>query len=162
MLLDIVIRPRLLVIGAVLAIAMIQASGWMFNMLFNLWFANVTGTFVHIGMMADITFSIMVISTMYYNIITIFTKGVNYLPERVLSWCGGGSGSGLRDEKGGTAKIVAAGAVLSKSQSIVHGGANAITAGVKYGKSKFKGASEEAAGRRGAREQVVEKGRAIA
>lgn len=40
MLLDIVIRPTLLVVGAVTAIAIIQASGWLFNILFQSWYCR--------------------------------------------------------------------------------------------------------------------------
>lgn len=135
MLLDIIIRPCLLVLGAVFSIAMIQAAGWMFSVIFNTWFVNIAGSFITIGIMADITFSILVVSTMYYVSYTIFTKGVNYLPERVLYWCGGTSGSGLRDEEHGTTQILAAGAVMSKAQSGIQNGSALAGKGLAGAKS---------------------------
>lgn len=137
MMLDIVIRPTLLVIGAVFAVAIIQCCGWLFNVLFNSWFANITGTFIQIGLVADIAFSIVVMSTMYYVSYTVFTKGVNYLPEKVVQWCGGMGGSGLRDEEHGTAQILAAGGMAGMAQRGIGNGGQELgrtaRAGLTYG-----------------------------
>lgn len=137
MLLDIVIRPTLLVIGAVFAVAIIQCCGWLFNVLFNSWFANITGTFIQIGLVADIAFSIVVMSTMYYVSYTVFTKGVNYLPEKVIQWCGGQAG-GLRDEEHGTAQILAAGGAMGMAQRGISNAGQ--TAGIA-GKAALHGAA---------------------
>lgn len=149
MLLDIIIRPCLLVLGAVFAVAIIQASGYMAYILFNEWFVNIAGTFIEIGIMADITFSILLMSIMYYISYTVFTKGVIYLPERVLQWCGGSSGGGLHDEADGTAKILAAGAVFSSAGKSLGTAGNALQGGALGAKNRVKEALAKAADRAG-------------
>lgn len=163
MLLDIIIRPCLLVLGAVFAIAIIQASGYMAYILFNAWFVSIAGTFIEIGIMADITFSILLMSIMYYISYTVFTRGVIYLPERVLNWCGSSSGGGLHDEAEGTAKIVAAGALIQSGGRQIGSAADSLkkrAIGAQNGiNNRLKSALQSAADRKGAREQgSLEKG----
>lgn len=149
MLLDIVIRPTLLVLGAVFAVAIIQAAGWMFNVIFNSWFANITGTFISIGVAADIAFSIVVMSTMYYVSFMVFTKGLNYLPEKVLSWCGSGGG-GLRDEESSTAAIIAAGGMAGRAQGAIGNFGNATTGAIRGAQGAIgKGLNKLAGGTQG-------------
>lgn len=113
MLLNIVIRPTLLVLGAVFAIAIIQVLGWLFGVMFSDWFATVANGFINISVAADITFTVIVISFMYYISLTVFTQGVNHLPDRVLSWCGI-SGQNHGDEMGDTRNIIIAGGAFGK------------------------------------------------
>lgn len=145
MLIDILIRPVLLVIGAVFAVAMMQAVGWLFGTLMNGWFVNV-GAYVGRSFVADIVFSIIVMSVMYYASLTIFTKGVNYMPQHVSRWMGGttaGQGLGAEGDMHAATKVVggvinqgggAAGALgggLAGAGSKMYGRARASLAGVK-------------------------------
>ena len=115
MLVDILIRPVLLVLGATFAVAMMQAVGWLFGTLMNGWFTNV-GEYVGRSFVADIVFSIIVMSVMYYASLTIFTKGVNYMPQHVSRWMGGttaGQGLGAEGDMHAATKVV--GGVINQS-----------------------------------------------
>lgn len=105
MLLDIVARPALLVIGAVFAVFTAQVCGLAIYKLFNIWFSvqAESGTF---GVMADICYAVIVMSVLYFVFYTVFTKGVIYMPEHVLQWCGGVGAGGMRDENEGTRAIL--------------------------------------------------------
>ena len=135
MLVDILIRPVLLVIGATFAVAMMQAVGWLFSTLMNGWFTNV-GEYVGRSFVADIVFSIIVMSVMYYASLTIFTKGVNYMPQHVSRWMGGttaGSGLGAEGDMHAATKVV--GGVINQGG----GAAGALGGGLAGAGSKMYG-----------------------
>lgn len=135
MLIDILIRPVLLVIGAVFAVAMMQAVGWLFGTLMNGWFVNV-GEYVGRSFVADIVFSIIVMSVMYYASLTIFTKGVNYMPQHVSRWMGGttaGSGLGAEGDMQAATRVV--GGVINQGG----GAAGALGGGLAGAGSKMYG-----------------------
>lgn len=111
MLLNIVCRPTLLVLGAVFAIALVQGVGWLFSTLLSGWFTSIGQEFVGIGILADVSYTIVVMGLMYYLSLTLFTKGINHLPDHVLKWCGSGeSGAGVDDMQDTKNIIVAGGA----------------------------------------------------
>ena len=138
MLIDILIRPVLLVLGATFAVAMMQAVGWLFGTLMNGWFVSV-GEYVGRSFVADIVFSIVVMSVMYYASLTIFTKGVNYMPQHVSRWMGGttaGSGLGAEGDHAAATKVV--GGVINQGGSAAGTLGGGLTgAGSKmYGKAR--------------------------
>ena len=140
MLIDILIRPVLLVLGAVFAVAMMQAVGWLFSTLMNGWFANI-GVFIGRSFVADIVFSIVVMSVMYYASLTIFTKGVNYMPQHVSRWMGGttaGSGLGAEGDMDASTRVV--GGVINQGG----GAAGALGGGLKNAGGKMYGAAKGA------------------
>ena len=143
MLLDILIRPVLLVLGAVFAVAVMQATGWLFATLMNSWFSSI-GSFIGMSFLADITFSIVVMSVMYYASLTIFTKGVNYMPEHISRWIGGNThGLGGEDQDTSQAtKIV--GGVVSQG-----GGAANLEGMGQAGGGLYRTAREKLSGKGG-------------
>lgn len=137
MMLDIAVRPILLTIGAVVAIAVMQATGWLYAKLLNSWLIT-AGSFIQMDIVAEIVFSCILISIFYYASITIFTKGVNHMPQRVTSWIGGSGGATLGEENAGsesTAKVY--GAVVSSGNqtgaAIATGSKAAYRGGKKLG-----------------------------
>lgn len=143
MLLDILIRPVLLVLGAVFAVAVMQATGWLFSTLMNSWFSNI-GSFVGMSFLADITFSIVVMSVMYYASLTIFTKGVNYMPEHISRWIGGNThGLGGEDQDTSQATKIVGGVVQTG------GGAANLEGAGQAGGSLYRAAREKLSGKKG-------------
>lgn len=113
LLLEVMTRPALLVVGAIFAIAVCQITGWLFNQMFGFWFSSVGGEFISIGFWADLIYSVIILSIIYYVYYTVFTKGINYMPEKVLGWCGAGSGMGLSDQEGTLNKMLKVGGALT-------------------------------------------------
>lgn len=142
MLLQIVIYPTLLVIGAVFAVAMVQGCGYLFTTLLDFVFSKISRTYITLGFFADVSFAIIFVSVMYYLSFTIFTKGINYLPEHVLQWCGGGgSAMGLKDEDHATQQTIVAGAAFSNHLKGIGGGIQSHMGAVsnRYGGNKPRG-----------------------
>ena len=88
MALDIVLRPTLLVIGAVSAIAIMQAAGWFFSTLFDSFFVNI-GSFLSFGPIAELIFTVIIVSVMFNLTVKIYTKGVTEMPQKIIAWIGG-------------------------------------------------------------------------
>lgn len=131
MLLDIVARPVLLVIGAVFAVILAQLAGTFIYRMFSILFSSVL-SIESISLFPDVIYSILVMSMVYYVFYMVFTRGVNYMPEHVINWCGGQAG-GLRDEDDGTANILRAGGAMQQlkglTQRITPGAAGMLVGG---------------------------------
>ena len=125
MLIDIAIRPVLLVLGAVFAISIVRVTGWFVYKTLNVWFST-AGSFIEMGLTADIVFSIIVISTMYSLVHLCYTKGITFLPEKVSKWIGGaemGGGLGSDDgmaEQSSKVVMVASGHVTSMANASIN------------------------------------------
>lgn len=117
LLLELISRPPLLVVGAVFAVAMCQVIGWMLNRLLAYWFGNLAANFLSINFFGDIMYTILVLSLVYYVYYMVFTKGVIYMPEAALKWCGAGSGMGLQGNEQTMRHILGAGGALSVGTS---------------------------------------------
>lgn len=122
MMLDILIRPVLLVAGAVCTVALVQVSGWLIVTLMNSWFANIGETFISMNIFADMMFSVVFMTFMYFVSLHIFTKGVTFMPERISRWAGG-AGSSLDESSDTQRSVMAAGVVLTQGQGIAAGAA---------------------------------------
>ena len=97
LLIDIAIRPVLLVLGAVFAIAVVRVCGYMYYILFSAWFVS-NGEFIKMGLTANLVYTVIVIASMYGLIVLVFTKGIGYLPSQMSKWIGSSQTSGLGDE----------------------------------------------------------------
>ncbi|QAZ67461.1 DotA/TraY family protein [Solidesulfovibrio carbinolicus] len=97
LLIDIVIRPVLLVLGTVFAIAVVRVCGHMYYVLFSAWFVS-NGEFIKMGLTANLVYTVVVIASMYGLIVLVFTKGIGYLPSQMSKWIGSAQSGGLGDE----------------------------------------------------------------
>lgn len=113
LLLELISRPALLVVGAVFAVAMCQIIGWMIQQLLSYWFGNLATNFISISFFGDMVYTILILSLVYYIYYTVFTKGILYMPEKALAWCGAGSGMGLQNSEDTLKSTLVAGGALS-------------------------------------------------
>ncbi|CAK7036395.1 MAG: hypothetical protein DELT_00584 [Desulfovibrio sp.] len=128
---DIVLRPTLLVIGAVTSIAVMQAFGWFCGTLLDSFFVNIA-SFLQFGVIGELIFTIILVSVMFHTSIKIYTKGIVSMPQKVISWIGG-QGASLGESDDSKSNHVV-GAVVNQS-----GGATAST--IKKGAGMAGGAA---------------------
>lgn len=126
---DIILRPTLLTIGAVFAIVVVQASGWLYGTVISAFLVNI-GSFVQFSPVTDLIFGILITSVMFYLSYTIYTKGINHMPSKVIAWIGGqGMSMGEEQETHQTTAIV--GGVINQSGGAAGQGMKAAAGGVK-------------------------------
>lgn len=140
MALDILLRPTLLVIGAVSAIAVMQAAGWFFGTLFDSFFVNI-GSFLSFGPIAELIFTIIFVAVMFNLSIKIYTKGMTDMPQRIISWIGGVGASLGEDSASKSTNVVGAvvnqqGGAAASTMKKAAGGAGGI---LKKGLGKMSG-----------------------
>lgn len=91
LLVDIVIRPPLLVIGVVFSLILIRIFGVFASELLSIFFNTLGGEKVYegFGPIDQVVFGFLVAYFLYTLCYTIFVKGVNHLPLNISRWVGG-------------------------------------------------------------------------
>ena len=139
---DILVRPVLLVIGAVLSIVLIQAWGGFMNILLTLWLKALGSTNPSFGPVDQIVYSLIIGYVCYISCYTIFVKGVNHLPMHISRWIGGGAANlGEEDETMRTSG--AAGAALYAGGRTVSGFAGQMAQNAERNRANTEGSARQ-------------------
>ena len=134
--LDILIRPVLLVIGVVSAIAIMQGLGWLYSTLLNSFSVNMAA-FLNFGPIAEFVFTIIVVWMMYSLAIHVYTTGITQMPQKIINWIGGIGASLGGDDSSKTTNVVGAvmnqggGAASSGLKKAASGAGGVLTGGLK-------------------------------
>jgi len=134
--LDILIRPVLLVIGVVSAIAIMQAVGWLYSTMLDSFSVNMAA-FLNFGPIAEFVFTIIITWIMYSLAIHVYTTGITQMPQKIINWIGGIGASLGSDDSGKATNVVGAvvnqsgGAASSSLKKAAGGAGGVLTGGLK-------------------------------
>lgn len=94
LMIDIIIRPPLLIVGVVFSLVLMRVFGVFISKLLGLFFNSLGSNFVGekgIDAIDQLVFAFIIAYIMYMSCYTIFVRGVNHLPLNISRWIGGGS-----------------------------------------------------------------------
>ena len=134
--LDILIRPVLLVIGVVSAIAIMQVMGWFYGTMLDSFSVNMAA-FLSFGPIGELIFTIILTFIMYNLSLHVYTTGITQMPQKIISWVGGIGASLGGDDSSKTTNVVGAvvnqggGAAASGLKKAAGGAGGILTGGAK-------------------------------
>lgn len=92
MLLDVMIRPTLLVVGATISLLVICVIGFFMGTIFKMW-AEVTQISFGFSFVGIFVMTVILMYITYETCVYIFVTAVGHMPEQVIRWAGGQAGS---------------------------------------------------------------------
>lgn len=123
MLLDVFIRPVLLVCGAIMSMLVLQVWGGILAEILGLW-ATITNQGAGYWLLGVLFTSGAMIYVSYESIKWLYIQGIGVFPEKVIRWCGGqASETGVQ----GASQQVQA--FAGKLQAFTSGGSGAVVGG---------------------------------
>ena len=125
MLLDVFMRPALLVTGAIMSMLLIQVWGGILAEVLGMW-ATITNNSAGYAFAGIIFTSGMMIFLTYESMKVLFANAICGFPERVLRWCGNYMGGGSNGSEG-SQTVSQTAAVTQKT--MVSGMAGAVNKG---------------------------------
>lgn len=115
---DLFIRPTLLVVGAIMCIVLIQALGVFLSEILEIWgvmTSQAAGYWI-VGILVTMVTTIFV---MYTTIKWLFLQGIALLPEQIMRWLGSrGSDTGVHDAASNSDRL--GGMISDKSGAAAH------------------------------------------
>lgn len=136
---DILIRPFLLVLGACVSVAVWIGAAQVFSMIFSSYLNSYTG-YSGAGFVTELVLVGVILIFFYYLYSKLFILMISTLPDKLMNWIGSPGGSIGGEEASGMAPLAASGAATAKGASMLGGAATGAASGVKslYDKARGK------------------------